>query len=290
VSFAFLDNPLVPLAVGGLVMGTAQFFTALATLHYRVAAALRTRCVFAGSFLLMSASLILLALTAWFDPTAIVPVSDRSPVPAPCLFAFYAVTIASSFAFLLMHKERADREAHKLATTDPLTGVYNRRTFQELSARQLSRCRRERIPVALLILDLDHFKSVNDTYGHLAGDDVLKAFSQLVSGCLRKEDLLARYGGEEFVILLPGTPEHAAVALAERVRDLVAATPLPAAGRLLRLGVSVGVAAEAGEAVLSIGAMLARADQALYTAKAQGRNRVTVLERPRRVPLGLTPA
>jgi diguanylate cyclase (GGDEF)-like protein len=288
LSLAFLQHPLVPLMVGGLAMGAAQFFTGAAMLHYQVAAP-RTRCVLAGSFFVMAAALILLALMAWLEP-AMVPASASTPVPAPCLFAFYAVTIGSSFAFLLMHKERADREAHKLATTDPLTGVYNRRTFQELATRQLSRCRRERIPLSLLILDLDHFKAVNDTYGHLAGDDVLKAFSQLVSGCLRKEDLLARYGGEEFVILLPGTPEHAAVGLAERIRDLVAATPLRAGARVLNLAVSVGVAAATAAALQSIETMLGRADQALYTAKAQGRNRVIALEDPSRVSLELEPA
>ncbi|MGZ8201649.1 MAG: diguanylate cyclase [Burkholderiales bacterium] len=287
LSITYLRVPRVPLIVGGFVFGIAQLLTAAAILHYQVAAAPRTRVVLSGSFFLMSAGLMLLGFTAWFEPEAILPTFGQSPVPGPSLFAFYAVTIGSSFAFLLMHKEKADRETYKLATTDPLTGVYNRRTFQELAEPQLSRCRRARAPVALLILDLDHFKRVNDTHGHLVGDEVLKAFASVVRDCLRKEDLLARYGGEEFVVLLPGSSPRAAMALGERIRELVATTPLDAIGEALNITVSVGVTSEAGEDAASLETMLGRADEALYAAKAQGRNRVVALDSALRGPAPL---
>jgi diguanylate cyclase (GGDEF)-like protein len=187
------------------------------------------------------------------------------------------VTICSSFAFLLMHKERADRETYELATTDSLTTVYNRRTFKELAEPQLSRSRRADMPVSLLMLDLDHFKRINDTYGHLGGDDVLKAFAGLVRSCLRKEDLLARYGGEEFVVLLPGAAQAQAFSLAERIREEVAARSFDANGHLVRVTVSIGIASEAGDTLPSLEAMLGRADEALYRAKNEGRNRVVAL-------------
>jgi diguanylate cyclase (GGDEF)-like protein len=228
----------------------------------------------------MAGGLFWLAFTAWFEPEAILPTFGPRPAPGGSLLAFYAVTIASSFAFLLMHKERADRETHELATTDSLTGVYNRRTFKELAEPLLSRARRTRGPVSLLLLDLDHFKRVNDTYGHLAGDDVLEAFAGLARTCLRKEDLLARYGGEEFVVLLPGTAETAAMALAERIREEVAGTPLRAGENDAHITVSIGLAGETGEQLPSLEGLLGRADQALYAAKAQGRNRVVVANVP----------
>jgi diguanylate cyclase (GGDEF)-like protein len=228
----------------------------------------------------MSGGLLWLGFTAWFEPETLLPTSGLAPAPGPALLAFYAVTICSSFAFILMHKERADRETYELATTDSLTGVYNRRTFKELAEPHLSRSRRAHLPVSLLMLDLDHFKRVNDTFGHLAGDDVLKAFAQLVHSCLRKEDLLARYGGEEFVVLLPGSSRIAATALAERIREQVAANPLDAAGHRARITVSIGVASEDGDILPSLESMLGRADEALYKAKAEGRNRVVTLEMP----------
>ncbi len=280
VFFIYLPESRARLAVSGLVFGVAQFVTGAALLHYRIAAEHRTRWLLAGSFFLMSGGLLWLGFTAWFEPEAILPTSGASDAPGPALLAFYAVTIASSFAFILMHKERSDRETYELATTDSLTGVYNRRTFKELAEPQLSRSRRGQLPVSLLMLDLDHFKRINDTYGHLAGDDVLKAFAVLVRNCLRKEDLLARYGGEEFVVLLPGAAPAAAAILAERIREEVAARPFDANGHLVRVTVSQGVASEAGDTLPSLEAMLGRADEALYAAKNQGRNRVVAVAMP----------
>lgn len=277
----YLYDPRTRLAIGGLAFAIAQFMTGIGLLYYRVAAERRTRLLLAGSFFLMSAGLFWLAFTAWFEPEAILPTSGTRVAPGASLLAFYAVTIASSFAFLLMHKERADREAHELATTDSLTGVYNRRTFKVLAEPQLSRSRRARLPVSVLMLDLDHFKRVNDTYGHRAGDEVIAAFAHLVQSCLRKEDLLARYGGEEFVVLVPGASQSAAAALAERIRARIAETPLNAAGHPIRVTVSVGLTSESGESLPSLEAMLDRADEALYAAKAAGRNRVMALGPPR---------
>jgi diguanylate cyclase (GGDEF)-like protein len=268
------------LAICGLGFGLAQFVTGAGLLHYDVAAEKRTRLLLAGSFFVMATALFWLAFKAWFEPEAIMPTFGAQPAPGTSLLAFYAVTIASSFAFLLMHKERADRETHEFATTDSLTGVYNRRTFKELSDPLLSRARRTRSPVALLMLDIDHFKLVNDTHGHLAGDEVLAGFAGLVRNCLRKEDLLARYGGEEFVVLLPGATQAAAAGLAERIREQVAETRLHAGHDDVRVTVSVGVAGESGEELPSLDGMLARADVALYAAKAAGRNRVVSVPQP----------
>ena len=275
--FIYLREPREQLIMSGLSFGLLQFITAAALLHFRLAAEQRTRWLLAGSFFVLSFGLLWLGFTAWFEPEVVLPTTGTSLTPGPALLTFYAVTIASSFAFILMHKERADRETYELATTDPLTGVYNRRTFKELAEPNLSRSRRAHAPVSLLMLDLDHFKRINDTYGHLAGDDVLKAFATLVRNCLRKEDLLARYGGEEFVVLLPGSSQDAAAALAERIREQVAALPMEANGHRARVTVSIGSASEKGDTLPSLEAMLGRADEALYQAKREGRNRVVAV-------------
>ena len=280
VFFIYLTDTRERLALGGLAFGVAQLVTAAALLHFRIAAEQRTRWLLAGSFFLLSGGLLWLGFTAWFEPEALLPTSGFSSAPGPALLAFYAVTIGSSFAFLLMHKERADRETYELATTDSLTGVYNRRTFKELAEPQLSRSRRAQLPVSLLMLDLDHFKRINDTYGHLGGDDVLKAIAFLVRNLLRKEDLLARYGGEEFVVLLPGASETAAYSLAQRIREEVAAQPFDANGHLVRVTVSMGIASEGGDTLPSLEAMLGRADEALYKAKNEGRNQVIAMPMP----------
>ena len=276
----YVREPRARLAICGLGFGLAQFVTGAGLLYYRVSAEKRTRLLLAGSFFVMAAGLFWLAFTAWFEPEAILPTFGPRPAPGGSLLSFYAVTIASSFAFLLMHKERGDREKHELATTDGLTGVYNRRTFKELAEPILSRARRSRGPVSLLLIDLDHFKRVNDTHGHLSGDEVLAGFAKLTRSCLRKEDLLARYGGEEFVVLLPGTTEPAAIALADRIRTEVADAALCPANDKVRVTVSIGVAGESGEHLATLEMLLGRADEALYAAKARGRNCVVTSTPP----------
>jgi diguanylate cyclase (GGDEF)-like protein len=155
------------------------------------------------------------------------------------------------------------------AATDALTGLPNRRSLDRALAAQLALAQREKRPLSLLMLDLDHFKAVNDTHGHGVGDAVLRAFAQRVQAQLRPSDVCARYGGEEFVVLLSGTKELLAVETAERLRRAVADGPLVPG---VAITVSVGLATwRDGE---DAAALLARADAALYAAKRAGRNRV----------------
>jgi diguanylate cyclase (GGDEF)-like protein len=163
--------------------------------------------------------------------------------------------------------------------TDVLTGWHNRRYLEERLQEELSRCRRETAPLTCLMIDVDHFKSVNDRFGHLAGDDVLRQVAARITREVRVSDVSARYGGEEFVILLPATPRTAGHLLAERVRAAVASAPFDVQGLAAPLGVtvSIGVAeyrAADGDGSSAGGRLLARADAALYEAKAGGRNAV----------------
>jgi diguanylate cyclase (GGDEF)-like protein len=161
----------------------------------------------------------------------------------------------------------------ELAVRDGLTGLYNRRSFNDSLARSIAREARSAGRLALLLFDLDHFKKINDTHGHPAGDEALRRASRLLQSSLRRGDLAARYGGEEFAAILPGADEAGGVRQAERVRQAIAKEPLLFEGARIEIRASFGVAVwpEAGE---DAQALVETADRALYAAKQSGRNRV----------------
>lgn len=167
----------------------------------------------------------------------------------------------------------------RLATRDQLTGLLNRREFDRLLAEEEERARRFLHPVGLLILDIDHFKAVNDTHGHLAGDAVLREVARRLEANLRGVDRCARYGGEEFIIILPETDAAAAHDAARRFCAVMEAEPMPAGdGLTLRVTVSVGAASMPADASTAA-QLVAAADQALYLAKSRGRNQAASLKR-----------
>ena len=164
------------------------------------------------------------------------------------------------------------REALRSAHRDPLTGLNNRRCLQETLRRETELAHRHGNPLSLIVLDIDHFKAVNDRHGHDVGDLALRAVAQCAAGCVRGSDMLFRFGGEEFVILLTNTDRDGALLLAERVRTAVEAMECATDMQSLRLTASLGVAGlQAGEREDQL---FKRADKALYRAKEEGRNRV----------------
>jgi two-component system cell cycle response regulator len=167
------------------------------------------------------------------------------------------------------------REALRIqATHDPLTGVWNRRAIIEMFGNELARSRREELPVAVAIADLDHFKRINDTYGHVVGDTALCEAVSRMRALLRPYDAIGRYGGEEFLIVLPGCTPQDAFRLAERLCIGMSQEPIKIPGGTLEVTSSIGVAASDTIAVLDAMALIRAADAALYRAKAGGRNRV----------------
>lgn len=182
-------------------------------------------------------------------------------------------TLSLPFLVMSMTKERLEREQRRLALADPLTGVANRRAFLNHGERILHRAAFDKQPVALLLLDLDFFKSINDTFGHQAGDRVLQDFAAVVGTALRPSDFMGRLGGEEFACLLPNATAVQAMQAAERIRSKFAGYKLPESQTDFRFSVSIGVA-EAFDADFMLAPLLANADRALYQAKANGRNRV----------------
>ncbi len=183
--------------------------------------------------------------------------------------------VGFGFGAAAMTHRRLHLHLSHLATHDLLTGTLNRHAIEENAARERARARRQGYPLSLLMLDIDHFKHVNDAYGHEAGDAVLRAFAGVVRVSLRRDDILGRYGGEEFVALLPMADRAEALAVAERIRAAVAATPVAYANRTIGVTVSIGTALFAdGEGAWE--AAIRAADDALYRAKREGRNRVAV--------------
>lgn len=168
---------------------------------------------------------------------------------------------------------RLHEQLREQALCDPLTGLYNRRYLEEFFARELARVQREKLPLALALIDLDHFKRLNDEYGHLVGDDVLKGVAQRLLDNLRSTDAVFRIGGEEFLLILPGADAQEAQARLQGIAELLAGSDLPTRGGHVRVTLSAGLAhwPQHGQ---SLDALLQAADSALYAAKRGGRNQV----------------
>lgn len=198
------------------------------------------------------------------------------------LFAVFTVLASLGVVWIEIEQLRADLA--RLAMIDPLTAILNRRAFMLEYERELSRCKREQIGLALAIFDLDHFKDVNDNYGHLVGDQVLRHVANTLRASLRGHDVLGRYGGEEFALLMPGADTAAAMAGTERARLAVGERPVEAGRLSIPITVSAGVAVY-GLNGLDWETLLRSADAALYEAKRGGRNRVVAAHGP---PAGRT--
>ncbi|MBV8565257.1 MAG: GGDEF domain-containing protein [Methylobacteriaceae bacterium] len=181
------------------------------------------------------------------------------------------MVIAGGFLQLSLAKERSELVQRRAAATDELTGVASRRAFLEEGERRLNAALRQGLPAALLLLDLDHFKQINDSHGHHMGDRVLQAFARRAVEILRPGDLFGRVGGEEFGALLSNTGPEAALRVAERLRQAVEDLDFSEGDVELRLSVSVGVATASGPSC-DFGDLLRQADHALYGAKSAGRN------------------
>jgi diguanylate cyclase (GGDEF)-like protein len=171
-------------------------------------------------------------------------------------------------------RKKSQAKLEEMAAIDPLTGLLNRRHFFEHGQDELERAKRADVPISVIMVDVDHFKNINDQYGHLVGDQTLIEIADRIQNSLRKIDLVCRYGGEEFAILLPGTDLSQAEQIAARVWQGVVTQPIMKAGVEIAVGISLGVANKGLDKNVSIDTLLDNADQALYAAKQAGRNQV----------------
>jgi diguanylate cyclase (GGDEF)-like protein len=233
---------------------------------------LPTMLVFASAAILM----FIRALIAGVAPFPI-GASTLDPIWL-AVFSYLAVghLVFAAIFFLAMTMERREAEQRSFALSDPLTNLLNRRAFGDFAQRTARRRTGLREPMALLVLDLDHFKGVNDRHGHEVGDRMLKAFADASEDSVRPTDQLFRMGGEEFCFVLPSTALDEAIAVAERVRRAFEAVVIDTASGPASTTVSIGIASTSF--AIDIEMLLAAADAAVYEAKARGRNRVVVAE------------
>ena len=232
----------------------------------------------------LTALVAVLALAITHAALGLAGGGDRVAATLASLLCAALITppIAWPLLRVLCELEAARAQLNVLATRDELTGVHNRRHFLVLAEREWSRCRRYDMSAALLMIDVDHFKRVNDEHGHLAGDLILREIARAAGDTLRQPDLLGRFGGEEFVVFLPHADPLGALDAAERIRDRVSQLRFEWKGQAVQATVSVGaVALDAAHDGLE--SLIQDADQALYAAKDAGRNCVrTVPVQPRR--------
>lgn len=203
---------------------------------------------------------------------------NEQPITEALLADGDHLTLGESILKFISHSSveaRYHEELYQLATHDALTELYNRRHFIELVDKEIARAQRHGRPLVMCIIDVDLFKPVNDRYGHVAGDGVLRQLAGVVRSFVRGEDVAARIGGEEFAVLLPESDVTAARAFGERLREAVADSVFMLAGEAHRITISIGIAAMAPEGA-ERSTLMEAADAALYRAKAEGRNRVCV--------------
>jgi diguanylate cyclase (GGDEF)-like protein len=236
---------------------------------------LRAADYLTGSLFLISALPML--LRAAIEMVSATP--DFEPARAFARTLFFVtgsgLPLIGTIGFLLMCNDRINDELSRLAMLDPLTGVFNRRTFEERAQHVIAAAARERRPLSLLAVDIDHFKLVNDEFGHAGGDEALRLVVALMRETLAEGQILSRIGGEEFAVLLPGADEAEARRTAERLRLHLECSAVDVDGRELYLKISAGVATF-GPGMESLSTLLRAADRALYAAKRAGRNRVAI--------------
>ena len=269
-----MSDSIVRIILHGVVFGVGALALAVMVQRLNPESRGSARWLMLGGYLIGAATMGSRAVVSVVDPGAIPSFLGPSAFQGINFLFVLAVILVTSVGFLLLHKERSEEAAQKLALTDPLTGAFNRRTFLELAEKEIARTRRARGSLSLIMLDLDHFKQMNDRNGHLAGDEVLKGVVAITLTCLRKEDFLVRYGGEEFCILLPSVAIDRAAVMAERIREAVEQARFSFKGRALSVTISIGVTTLSMDGNENVDTVVNRADEALYAAKKAGRNRV----------------
>jgi len=266
---AFVQSPHSRIIVSSLIVATYTFMTAAELWRERRKSLIRRWPAIFVPMLHGAIFLLPVALAGFGDS------ADGRTLGTgwAAVFAIEVVlyVVGAAFVVLVLAKDRTVRQYKMAAATDPLTELLNRRGFFEAAKSVMASLCESKTPVSVLVFDLDHFKNINDQYGHKVGDAMLALFAGVVRRTMRTGDVIGRLGGEEFVALLPNTLADATVA-AERVRKAFAAASAAAGSDLVPATVSIGVAC--GSAAADIDVLIARADVALYRAKVNGRDRV----------------
>lgn len=285
VAFVFLMDNLIPRITTISLILAAQCLLVLSVIWpKRHVTPGRGKFFLLAGLLIAVTMLIARAIAAQSGAAeALVSRTGSSLVQSITLLGIMSILTLLTFGFVLMSKDRSDQLNRTLATHDELTGLANRRNLNEVLAKEWARSIRSDQPLALAMIDIDHFKRYNDQYGHQAGDECLKRVARTIElNARRSGDLAARYGGEEFLLILPDADVTVAQHLAEDVRKSIETLNLPHVGSPTgRVTISVGIAALGNAAYKDAESLLRAADQALYLAKDLGRNQVQVAQESR---------
>jgi len=274
VWFIFLHPDPGVRAIANAVLFAVGYAACARELLIRIEPPKRTAYWITGiSYVSLCVLLVVRAAVIWTSHLGEYVLYESLLVNKASFFLGVMIQFGLTFGFVLMINHKLIADIHKIASRDGLTGVFNRRRLEEEAARLVVRCRRTGDALTIMMIDVDHFKSVNDRYGHQAGDEVLRRLAAVAQASIRTDDYFARYGGEEFCLMLLSTTENEALFLAERLRRNYEATPVVFSGKMIQSTISIGVA-DSTRVGLDFPALVAAADLALYRAKQDGRNRV----------------
>ena len=285
----FMDNFPARVGLVGMTIGLQSVWALAAALQRRHATVGRGHWLLVAGLAVEALVLVGRSVVAISVPDAELSILRSSSMQTLTFVATFSVVLVSSMGFVFMSRDRADENNRVMAALDPLTGVANRRSLIAALDRDVARSVRTRESIALMMVDIDHFKVVNDLYGHPVGDKVLCSVVNVLSQRVRAQDLVGRYGGEEFMVVLPDTGVVGAEQLARELCKVVEVSRCKVEGvegvpdRGIAVTVSIGVFAARLESGDSWDMLIAAADRALYQAKENGRNRVEVatgLRRP----------
>ena len=280
ISTLRIDDLQARMVYGSALLAAQAIVVVAALLDRRHGSVGRGAVLVIGALVLAASMLILRAASTAAGWVAIDSLQDRNMLQTISFMTSLAAAQATSIGFVFMTKERADETNRIMATQDALTGIANRRTIIGALERDMLRALRNRQPLSLLMIDIDHFKTINDVYGHLAGDRVLCAVVDAIRERVRAQDLIGRYGGEEFMVLLPETALDGGRQVAEKLRQGIADTPCLIDGQPVSVTVSIGLYGGYVLAEDSWDHLIHEADRALYRAKEQGRNRFEIAAGP----------
>ncbi len=277
----FIDKLAYRVIVGSAITAAQCTVLLVILLQKRRETVGRGQYFVASGLLAAVAVFVYRAAVAASDPASVSPSFDASAVGITTVLVSVICLILLGMGFVLMTKERADERNRVLAMRDELTGLANRRSVIASLTQQMAQAQRIALPLTLLILDVDHFKRINDSFGHLSGDLALQNLASLLQTRLRTQDIFGRFGGEEFLIILPNTGAADALRLTESLRVSVATTRFESLnGESMPVTISVGLHTQRLGTDQHCDDMISAADQALYRAKDSGRNRVEVFSPP----------
>lgn len=270
VIFSFLMNNIgARIIVSGLIFSAQILLVLFTLLNHQFSVSGRGKYLLASGLIISIGVLSIRIFSVVSAPGDITSMLRQTPIQVVTFLVTFITLLLMSNGFVLMIKERADARLRLMAMKDRLTGIWNRVRLEEAAQQEIARLERYGHPVSLIMMDLDHFKRINDQFGHGMGDQVLKEFCAVVQRCIRTTDVLGRWGGEEFVLLLPNNGFFNSAQLAERIRAAIEQHEFPGE---LRVTASLGLAV--CQSTDTWNSWLERADQALYQAKSTGRNRV----------------